>query len=262
VLPEAVDATLVLPFNDLAGTEEILEREAADVAAVLVEPIQGVAGMIPATAEYLRLLREVTARHGIVLIFDEVVTFPVAYGGAQAHYGVTPDLTTMSKAIGGGLPLGAVGGRAEIMDLLQPKAYGWKAPVVAASTFGGNQAALAAGIACLEQLTPEAHARLQALGQRARDGIDELGRRHGLPLHATGFGHLFAMHWAEERVTNLATAQQDDRGTIINIGLALCNEGYYLFSFGSFVLSTAVTEADVDGFLAATERSLAAVELI
>jgi glutamate-1-semialdehyde 2,1-aminomutase len=257
-----VTKLIEFPFNDPDGAERAIEHEAGNLAAVIIEPVMGAAGMIPATTEFLQRLREVTQRHGIVLIFDEVVTFPIAYGGAQAYHGVNPDLTTMSKAIGGGLPLGAVGGRAEIMDLLEPKAYGWKAPVVAASTFGGNQAALAAGIACLEQLTPEAHARLQALGQRARDGIDELGRRHGLPLHATGFGHLFAMHWAEERVTNLATAQQDDRGTIINIGLALCNEGYYLFSFGSFVLSTAVTEADVDGFLAATERSLAAVELI
>jgi glutamate-1-semialdehyde 2,1-aminomutase len=262
VLQSAIDETVVLPFNDLDGTAEVIGREAKDLAAVLVEPIQGVGGMIPATKDYLQLLRELTADHGIVLIYDEVVTFPVAYGGAQAHYGVIPDLTTMSKAIGGGLPLGAVGGRADIMDLLEPKAHDWKAPVVAASTFGGNQAALAAGIACLEQLTPDAHAKLQALGQRARDGIDDLGRRHDIPLHASGFGHLFAVHWAEERVTDFATLQHDDREKVTNLCLALNNEGYYLFSFGAFLLSTAVTDGDVDGFLAATERALAAVDLI
>src|SRR5205823_250128 len=130
----------------------------------------GVAGMIPATTEFLRRLRDVTARQDIVLIYDEVVTFPVAYGGAQAHYGVLPDLTTLSKSIGGGLPLGAVGGRAEIMNLLEPK--------------------------------------------------------------------------------------------VNNITLALNNEGYYLFSFGAFLLSTAVTEQDIDGFLAATERALEAVDLV
>ena len=97
----------MLPFNDADATEELIARHAAELAAVLVEPIMGVAGMLPATKEYLVLLRELTARHGIVLIFDEVVTFPVAYGGAQAHFGVTPDLTTLSKAIGGGLPLSA-----------------------------------------------------------------------------------------------------------------------------------------------------------
>lgn len=262
VLPSAVKEVVVLPFNDPDGSEELIERHAGDLAAVLIEPIMGVAGMLPADRAYLERLREVTARHNIVLIYDEVVTFPVAYGGAQAHYGVIPDLTTLSKSIGGGLPLGAVGGRTEIMNLLEPKLNDWQAPVVAASTFGGNQAALAAGIACLEMLTPAAHDRLQALGGRARAGIDELGRRHGLELHATGFGHLFAMHWARERVTDFRTAQADDRRKINNLTLALNNEGYYLFSFGAFLLSTAVTESDIDGFLAATERALAAVDLI
>jgi glutamate-1-semialdehyde 2,1-aminomutase len=262
VLQSAVDEVVVLPFNDADGAEELIERNASDLAAVLIEPIMGVAGMIPATKDFLQRLRDVTERHGIVLIYDEVVTFPVAYGGAQAHYGVLPDLTTLSKSIGGGLPLGCVGGRAEIMNLLDPQLNNGKAPVVAASTFGGNQAALAAGLACLELLTPEAHARVQALGQRARDGIDEIGRKHDIPLHSSGFGHLFAMHWAPEPVTDFRTLQLDDREKIINIGLALNNEGYYLFSFGAFLLSTTVTEEDIDQFLAATERALAAVELV
>jgi glutamate-1-semialdehyde 2,1-aminomutase len=262
VLKSAVDEVVVLPFNDADATQELIERNADQLAAVIVEPIMGVAGFIPATPEYLQLLRDVTARHGIVLIFDEVVTFPVAYGGAQAHYGVTPDLTTLSKSIGGGLPLGAVGGRAEIMNLLEPAVNDWKAPVVAASTFGGNQLALAAGIACLEQLTPAVHEQLQALGQRARDGIDAIGRSYDIPLHSTGFGHLFAMHWAPEKVTDFATLQATDREKVINIGLALNNDGYYLFSFGAFLLSTAVTEDEVDAFLAALERALHTVELV
>lgn len=262
VLPSAVDEVVVVPFNDPDGAEEVIERAADELAAVLVEPIMGVAGMIPATPEFLQRLRDVTDRRGIVLVYDEVVTFPVAHGGAQAHFGILPDLTTLSKSIGGGLPLGAVGGRAEIMNLLEPKLNDWKAPVVAASTFGGNQAALAAGVACLELLTPEAHARLQALGEKARNGIDEIGRRHGLPLHATGFGHLIAMHWATERVVDSATLAADDHHTINNITLALNNEGYYLFSFGVLLLSTAIIEDDVDGLLAAIERALAAVELI
>jgi glutamate-1-semialdehyde 2,1-aminomutase len=262
VLKSAVDEVVVVPFNDPDGAEEAIEREAKNLAAVLVEPIMGVAGMIPATTEFLQRLRDVTERHGIVLIYDEVVTFPVAYGGAQAHYGVLPDLTTLSKSIGGGLPLGAVGGRAEIMNLLEPKVNDWKAPVVAASTFGGNQASLAAGIACLELLTPEAHEKIQSLGKRARDGIDEIGRKHGIPLHSSGFGHLFAIHWAPEPVTDYATLLQDDRNKVNNITLALNNEGYYLFSFGAFLLSTAVTEQEIDTFLAATERALEAVDLV
>jgi glutamate-1-semialdehyde 2,1-aminomutase len=138
----------------------------------------------------------------------------------------------------------------------------WKAPVVAASTFGGNQAALAAGIACLELLTPEAHEKIQSLGKRARDGVDEIGRKHGIPLHSSGFGHLFAIHWAPEPVTNYETLLQDDRNKVNNITLALNNEGYYLFSFGAFLLSTAVTEQEIDTFLAATERALEAVDLV
>ena len=134
VLEELVE----VPFNDPDGAAQVLERDAVDIAAVIVEPVQGGAGMIPATKEFLQRLREVTERLGIVLIFDEVVTFPIAYGGAQAWFGVTPDLTTMSKAIGGGLPLSAVGGRAEIMDLLDPDLHAGLAPVTSVSTFGGN----------------------------------------------------------------------------------------------------------------------------
>src|SRR3954452_4729838 len=151
VVESVADELVEIPFNDPDGAEAILEQAAGEVAAVLVEPVQGAAGMIEASTEFLQRLREVTARLGIVLIFDEVVTFPVAYGGAQAYHGVTPDLTTMSKSIGGGLPQAALGGAAAIMDLLDPDLHGGRAPVLAASTFGGNVAALAAGIACLEQ---------------------------------------------------------------------------------------------------------------
>ena len=181
----------------------------------------------------------------------------MAYGGAQAHHGVTPDLTTMSKAIGGGLPLAAVGGRAEIMDLLDPELHGGKAPVAAPRRrSAATSAALAAGIACLEQLTPEVHARVQAIGDRARSGIDELGRRYDIPLHATGLGHLFGMHWAPERVVDYRTRMQDDREKVATSALALINEGFYQMSLGYFLLSAEVGEAEIDGFLAALERAL------
>jgi glutamate-1-semialdehyde 2,1-aminomutase len=142
------------------------------------------------------------------------------------------------------------------MDLLDPEAHDGKAPVTAASTFGGNQAALAAGIACLELLTPETHERLQALTERGKNGIDDLGRRYDIPLHATGLGHIFAMHWAPERVVDYRTRMQDDPEKIVNLGIALMNLGYYHFSFGSFLLSTAITEQDIDDLVAGIEQAL------
>jgi glutamate-1-semialdehyde 2,1-aminomutase len=228
----------------------------------MLEPVQGAAGMIEATQEFVERLRAVTQRLGIVLVFDEVVTFPIAYGGAQAWFGVTPDLTTMSKAIGGGLPLSAVGGRAEIMDLLDPELYAGIAPVTSVSTFGGNLASLAAGIAALELLTPEVHAHIQALGDRARSGIDELGRAYDVPLHSTGLGHLFGMHWAPERVVDYATRMRTDRAKIVNLHLALMNEGYYQMSLGYFLLSAAHEKSEIESFLAALERALHTLDYV
>ena len=252
----AADEVVEVPFNDPDGAEAILTREGRDIAALLVEPVMTAAGMVEATPEYLHRLRDVTSSMGIVLIFDEIVTFPVAYGGGQAHFGVTPDLTTLGKAIGGGLPVSAVGGRGEIMDLLEPDAHGGKAPMGVMSTFGGNQVSLAAGIACLEKLTPEVHNRVNALGIKTRLRINELARRYEIPLHATGLGHLIGIHWAQERVTDYRTRLMDDREKILNINLALDNDGYYQTFTGLFLLSTVIGDQEIDGFLLALERSL------
>lgn len=251
----AAEEVVEIPFNDPDAAEEILERD-DDVAALLVEPVLTTAGMIPATPGFLQRMREVTARKGIVLIFDEVVTYPVAYGGGQAHYGVTPDLTTLAKTIGGGIPCSAVGGRAEIMDLLEPDAHEGNAPLNIMATFGGNQIAMAAGAACLAKLTPEAHERMSSLGDRLRQGIDELGRRHGVPFHATGLGHLVGLHWASERVVDYRTRLLDDREKIVNIMLALDNEGFYQTFTGVMFLSTAIGESEIDALLAALDRVL------
>lgn len=256
VTPGVAQDVVEFPFNDPDGAAAVLEAHGDEIAAVIVEPIMGSAGMVPATTEYLQRLRGVTERHGMVLIFDEVVTFPIAYGGAQALHGIDPDLTSMSKAIGGGLPLAALGGRAEIMDLLDPDKNEGRAPVTAASTFGGNMAALAAGIACLELLTPEAHQRIQALSERGRQGIDALGAKYDIPLHATGFGHVFAMHWARERVVDYRTRMQDDSEKIVNLGVALMNLGFYHFSFGSFLIGTTHQESDIDALVGGIEEAL------
>ena len=250
------DDIVEIPFNDADGAAAILAAEGSEIAALLVEPVMTAAGMIEARPEFLRRLREVTEQQGIVLIFDEVVNFPIAYGGAQAHYGVTPDLTTLAKAIGGGLPASAVAGKAAIMDLLEPDAHGGRAPVEVMATFGGNLMAMAAGIACLEGLTPEVHDRLTALAAQTRQRIDEIGRRNGVPLHSTGLGFLIGMHWAEDRVVDYPTRLRDDREKIANIMLTLNNEGYYSTFTGFLLLSTAIGEQEIDGFLSALERAI------
>lgn len=256
VAAHAIDEVVEFAFNDLPATEEVLRQHGSHLAAVLVEPVMTAAGMIEADGDYLRGLRSITAELGIVLIFDEVVTFPVAYGGGQAHFGVTPDLTTMGKAIGGGLPVSAVGGRADIMDLLEPDAHGGVAPISVLATFGGNQLGMAAGIACLEKLTPQTQDRVSAWGATVRQRINDLGRTYGIGLHATGLGHLIGIHWADERVTGYQTRLRDDREKVININLALDNDGFYQTFTGVFQLSTAIGESEVEDFLAAVERAL------
>jgi glutamate-1-semialdehyde 2,1-aminomutase len=261
VTPGVAQDVVEYPYNDPDGMEEAISANADQIAALIVEPVLGASGMIPATPEFIQRLREVTERHGIVFIFDEVVTFPMHYGGAQAYYGVRPDLTTMSKVIGGGLPVAALGGSAEIMNLLEPTVHAGRAPVTAAATFGGNVTGLAAGIACLEMLTPEVHDHIHAMGDRMRAGIDELGRRHGIPLHATGAGHLAGLHWAEERVVDFETRTRGDDEKITNIVMGLMNEGWFTFSFGYLLLSRLMDEQKVDELVAALDRSLHAVEL-
>lgn len=256
VAPHAVDEIVQIPYNDPDGAEAILRREAADIAAILIEPVMTAAGMVEASREYLERLRSVSSELGILLIFDEVVTFPVSYGGAQEYFGITPDLTTMGKAIGGGLPVSAVGGRADIMDLLEPEAHGGVAPMNIMATFGGNSASLAAGIICLEKLTRPAVERMTRLGDRIRHEIDEMGRRYGVPLHSTGLGHLIGVHWATERVIDDATLRNDDREKVQNLNLVLDNEGFYQTFTGIFILSTAIGDEEVDAFLAAFEKAL------
>ena len=220
------------PFNDPDGTEEVLTREADNIAAVIVEPVMGAAGMIPATQEFIERLRAVTERLGIVLIFDEVVTFPMAYGGAQAHFGIRPDLTTMSKAIGGGLPRPRSAAAPRSWVCSSQPCHGGKAPITAASTFGGNVTAMAAGIACVEQLTPEVHEQIAARRRPPACGHrrDRRALRHPAACH--GAGHLSGMHWAEERVVDHRTADAERRREGHRIVMALMNEGWFTFSFG------------------------------
>ena len=192
VPPAVLDDVVVLPFNHAELAVARIEREAKHLAAVLVDPIPNRVGLIPARRDFLRALREVTAAHGIALIFDEVITFRVGYQGAQGVFGVTPDLTTLGKIIGGGFPVGAVAGRADVMAVFDPT--GGKPAAPHGGTFNANPVTMAAGLAAMRLLTPEAFAKLDELGAKLRGSLEACFKRAGVPGAVTGQGSLFRVH--------------------------------------------------------------------
>jgi glutamate-1-semialdehyde 2,1-aminomutase len=256
--PEVGSSTLVAPFNDLATVERILHDHRSDLAAVIVEPVT-VRGMIPADAEFLRGLRELTGRLDVLLILDEVVTFRLSEGGAQKRCGVTPDLTTFGKIIGGGLPVGAFGGRADVMAGLDPS---HAPPVHHSGTFAGNSAVMAAGIAALSLLNADAFDHLDMLGERLRHGLRAAARSAGYDAHVTGAGSLAALHLAPGPVRNYRDALRTDRETMRWLHLALLNRGIFARAGGSFFLSTPMQTADVDETVVAVEGALKDVKPI
>jgi glutamate-1-semialdehyde 2,1-aminomutase len=263
LIPGTAEHVTLLPFNDPDGVEALIEADKDVLAAVIVEPMLGGSGMIPGTPEYLQRLRDVTARHGIVLIFDEVVTGTLGLHGAQGAYGIRPDMTTLGKAIGGGTPLGAFGGRADIMSLLDQALHPYPPPVRHASTLGGIPLCLAAGLAQMQQLTPELHAHLDALGDRLRTGVTRLAKRYDIPLQVTGMGQFFGLHWTPDPVVDFSSFCNSQVANIRSLVLSLCNEGYFLFYFiGHGVLSAPMTNEHIDGFVAALENALHEAELV
>jgi glutamate-1-semialdehyde 2,1-aminomutase len=260
LIPGAADSVVILPFNDPEGAQALIERHRDDLAAVIVEPIIGGSGMIPATQDFLRRLREVTERHSVLLIMDEVVTFPVGPNGAQGMYGIQPDLTTLGKAIGGGLPLGAYGGRADIMDLVDPE-IDPMTQMRHASTLGGIPVALAAGLAQVRELTPDVHDRLNALGERVRVGARDIAVRRNAPLQVTGTAHLFGLHWTPTEIVDFDTALTSDKGVTSLITMSLYNEGFLMFKSAIGTVTAPMTEDDVDSFLAAVDKAVVDGEL-
>jgi glutamate-1-semialdehyde 2,1-aminomutase len=249
LIPGVRDSVVLLPYNNPDVAEQRIRDNADVLAAVIVEPMLGGSGMMMGEADFLARLRQVTAECGILLIFDEVVTGTLGPHGAQGRLGVIPDLTTLGKAIGGGLPLGAFGGRADVMEVVDPVIYPIDRPVRHASTVGGIPICLAAGIAQLEQLTPDVHDHLEALGDELRAGVGEIARRHGIPLQATGAGQFFGLHWTETPVRDIETAFTSDAAIVNALSLGLCNEGYLLFYFNLMgVLSNPMDSSHIGGF--------------
>ncbi len=227
---------IVIPFDDADEAVRRIEAHGRELAAVLVEPVQGSAGMIPATRGYLEHLREATTRLGILLVFDEVVSFRIAWGGAQELYGVMPDLTILGKLIGGGFPLGALGGRAEVMSLFDPS----RGPPVVPhpGSYNANPMSLAAGVATLELLTREAIEELNRRGDTLRDRLREVFEQAGTRASITGLGSLFAIHPADPELRH-------------RIFLSLYSQGVLIDPRGVGTLSTVVGDGEITRFLGA-----------
>ncbi len=245
---------VVLPWNDTGACVKILEKQGGDIAVLLIDPMLANAGMIPAREGFLEALRELTARLGILLIFDEVISFRVSRGGAQERFGIRPDLTTLGKIIGGGLAVGAFGGRADVMNYYDPR--GGKGRINHGGTFNANPLTMAGGAATMEQLTPEAYARLDALGDRMRDGARRLLRALKLPGQVTGVGSLFWLHWTKRRLTDYRSAKPEDPRAPLSVFMGLLTEGALLSQRGLGACSLAMTDADVDRFVEALGRVL------
>jgi glutamate-1-semialdehyde 2,1-aminomutase len=255
VPPAVLKHVVVLPWNDAEACEQIIEKEGSKLAAVLVDPLLGVGGIIPPAEGFLQRLRAVTERHGIVLIFDEVISFRIAWGGAQERFGVRPDLTTLGKIIGGGLPVGAFGGRADIMAAYDPRKGG--ARIGHGGTFNANPMTMAAGVATMNAVTPEAYSRLDALGDRLRGGISRLlqaTRRRG---QVSGIGSLFCLHWTPAPLRDYRSIRPKDSEMPLRVFMGLLNEGILLTQRGLGACSLAMSDEEVDRFVNALARVLA-----
>ena len=259
VPPELAAHTVTLSYNDADQVRAAFAQIGSEVACVIVEPVAGNMNCIPPVPGFLEALREECTRHGAVLIFDEVMTgFRVAMGGAQALYGIRPDLTTLGKIVGGGMPVGAFGGRRDIMEHIAPLG-----PVYQAGTLSGNPVAMAAGLATLEGLeAPGFHARLGAATDRLMAGLAAAAVRAGIPLatnHVCGmFGFFFT---SADRVTSYAEATACDVERFKRFFHGMLAEGVYLApsAFEAGFISAAHTDADVDATIAAAGRVFARI---
>ncbi|WP_158578638.1 aspartate aminotransferase family protein [Spongiactinospora rosea] len=253
--------TVVLPYNDLDATERLLREHAAELAAVVVEPVLIDIGFIPATAEYLAMLRALTTELGIVLIFDELLTgFRLAPGGARQVYGIVPDLTTYGKALANGYPIAAVEGSAELMATTDPSAGG---PVGWVGTYNGHGTAVAATAAALPLLADgTAQGYLDKLGERLRDGFDELARRHGIPVVLAGAGGHFQPYFLPAPATGYRSAMATDARRYTILHKTAREHGVLLPAKPLLhaALSTAHTEDDVDLLLGAAAEAFATME--
>ncbi|MBE0466268.1 MAG: glutamate-1-semialdehyde 2,1-aminomutase [Candidatus Desulforudis sp.] len=242
---DTVGNTIVAEFNDLEGLRDLFARTGEEIAAVIVEPVPGNMGVVPPLPGFLDGLRDLTARYGALLIFDEVITgFRLAYGGAQTVYNVRPDLTCLGKIIGGGLPVGAYGGRREIMELVAPSG-----PVYQAGTLSGNPLAMAAGIATLKALAePGTYEELERKSARLAAGLQQATVQAGGEVYFTRVGSMLCTFFQPGPVTDFTGAVRSDTGRYARYFRAMLERGVYIApaQFEAMFVSTAHTDAQID----------------
>jgi len=248
--------TIVLPFNDVNAVKKVFAANKNQIAGIIVEPVPGNAGLYLPKKGYLEFLREITKANSALLIFDEVMTgFRLALGGAQERFKISPDLTCLGKIIGGGLPVGAFGGRAEIMDLLAPLG-----PVYQAGTLSGNPLAMAAGIAALEELSKggNKYALLEKLAEQLKTGMCDAAKSAKIPVRFNSCGSMFCAYFTSEPVHNLAGSMKSDRERFKKFFHGMLNEGIYFApsQFEAGFLSTAHTAADIEQTVKAAAKIL------
>ena len=235
--------TLTVAYNDLESVKVVFEKFGSELAAVIVEPVAGNMGVVPPSEVFLKGLRELTEANGTILIFDEVMTgFRVDYGCAQGYYGITPDLTTLGKVIGGGLPVGAFAGKREIMEQIAPAG-----PIYQAGTLSGNPLAMTAGYETLSRLTPESYEYFQKLGDQLEAGFREAATKYNIPHTVNRAGSMIGFFFTNEDVVNFETAQTSDLQLFAEYFKLMAEEGIFLppSQFEGLFLSTAHTEAHI-----------------
>jgi len=241
---EVTGHTLLARYNDLAHVSEVLNANRGEVAAILVEPVAGNMGLVPPADGFLSGLRTLATEHGALLVFDEVMTgFRVARGGAAERYGVRPDLFCMGKVIGGGLPVGAYGGRRDLMDLVAPVG-----PMYQAGTLSGNPLAMAAGLAALQQLTPDVYDRLESLGARLESGLRTACEAAGVPAQVQRIGSMISVFFNPKPVTNFDEASASDKALFGRVFHKLLDNGIYLppSALESWFLTASHSVEDID----------------
>jgi glutamate-1-semialdehyde 2,1-aminomutase len=253
-VPEGIAKnTITIPYNDLEGIRYAFEQYGEDIAGVIVEPVAGNMGVVPPQPGFLEGLREITEKNGSLLIFDEVMTgFRVGYNCAQGYFGVTPDLTCLGKVIGGGLPVGAFGGKAEIMEKIAPSG-----PIYQAGTLSGNPLAMTAGYETLRQLTPESYEEFIRKADLLEAGLRNAAEKYDIPHTINRAGSMIGIFFTNEEVKSFESAKTSDLELFATYYREMANEGVFLppSQFEGIFLSTAHTDDDIERTIMAAEKA-------